>query len=280
MAMNRMMTAAVAVALMTIGGCKQQPAADDNAAATTAAAAAGIDGTWVADLASVKFDEKPDEFMLKDGAYSCPTCLPTPYTNFAADGAFHPVADRPNFDALSISIVDDKTVKFTRRKGDKEVSNNTLTVSADGKTATNSWADFNNANGQQTTGSATLRRVGDAPAGAHAISGKWAIDKPGNISPEALTATYKVDGDTLNGEFGTGEKFAAKLDGTPTKVEGDAASAMVSAKREGDGYKLAYTVNEKVVDEVTLSPAADGTIAVVAFDPRDQSKVSYTLKRK
>lgn len=277
--MNRMMTAAVAVALMTIGGCKQQAATDDNAAATPAAAA-GIDGTWVADLASVKFDEKPDEFVLKDGAYSCPTCLPTPYTNFAADGAFHPVADRPAFDSLSISVVDDKSVKFTRRKGDKEVGHNTLTVSADGKTATNNWVDLNNANGQQTTGSATLTRVGDAPAGAHAISGQWKIDKPGDISPEALTATYKVDGDVLNAEFGTGEKFAAKLDGTPSPVEGDAASATVSAKREGEGYKLAYTVNNKVVDELTITPAADGTMSVVAFDPRDQSKVSYTLKRK
>lgn len=277
--MNRMMTAAMAVALMTIGGCKEQPAADANEAATPAAAT-GIDGTWVADLASVKFEETPDEFTLKDGAYSCPTCLPTPYTNFAADGAFHPVADRPSFDSLSISVIDDKSVKFTRRKGDKEVGSNTLTVSADGKSATNSWVDLNNANGQQTTGNATLKRVGDAPAGAHAISGKWTIDKPGEISPEALTASYKVDGDVLSAEFGTGEKFAAKLDGTPTKVEGDAASAIVSAKREGDGYKLAYSVNDKVVDELTLTPAADGTMNVVAIDPRDQSKVSYTLKRK
>lgn len=277
--MNRMMTAAIAVALIGLGGCREQPAADGNAT-TTAAAATGIDGTWTADLASVKFEQTPDEFLLKDGAYSCSTCLPTPYNNFPADGAFHPVADRTAFDSLSVTVVDDKSVKFARRKGDKDTGHNTLTVSADGKTATNSWVDMNNANGQQTTGSATLTRVGDAPAGAHAISGKWQLDKPGEISPEALTATYKVDGDTLNGEFGTGEKFAAKLDGTPVAVEGDAGAAMVSAKRDGDSYKLAYSVKDKVVNELTLTPNADGTMSAVSVDPRDQSKVSYTLNRK
>jgi len=169
--MNRMMTAAIAVALIGLGGCREQPVAEaDTAAAPTAAT--GIDGTWKADLASVKFEQKPDEWTLKDGVYSCSTCLPTPYTNFAADGAFHPVADRASFDSMSVSVVDDKSVKFSRRKGDKDTGNNTLTMSADGKTATNSWVDLNNANGKQTTGSATLNRVGEAPAGAHAISGQ------------------------------------------------------------------------------------------------------------
>lgn len=278
--MNRMMmTAVVAVALVSVGGCKEQPAAEGNDAAT-AAAATGIDGTWTADLASVKWDQAPDEFLLKDGSYTCSTCLPTPISNFAADGAFHPVADRASYDSMSVSVVDDKSVKFVRKQGDKEVGNNTFTISADGKSATNSWVQMNNANGQQTTGSATLKRVGDAPAGAHALSGKWSLDKPGEISPEALTATYKVEGETLNGEFGTGEKFAAKLDGTPSPVEGDAGGTMISAMRDGDGYKLSYSVKDKVVDELTITPNADGTMNVVAVDPRDKSKVTYTLRRK
>ena len=36
-----------------------------------------IDGTWKADLSKLKFPEKPDVIVLKDGRYQCPTCVPT-----------------------------------------------------------------------------------------------------------------------------------------------------------------------------------------------------------
>jgi len=273
------MTAALAVAIVTLGGCKQQPAAETNTAAAAPADAGSIDGTWKADLASVKFDQKPEEWSIKDGLYSCSTCLPTPYKDFAADGAFHPVSDRPAFDNLSISVVDDKTVKMARQKAGKDVGHNEMSVSADGKTLTNNWTAMDNANGKETSGSVTFNRVGDAPAGAHAISGQWAINQPSNISPEALTATYKVNGDMLDATFGTGESFSAKLDGTETPIKGDSAAATVSATRDGAGYKVTTKVAGKVVDVRTMTPAADGSVDVVATDPRDDSKVSYKLVR-
>lgn len=278
--MNRMMmTAAIAVALVSVGGCKQQPAADDNSVAAPAAAAASIDGDWKVDMATVKFEVPPDEWTLKDGAYSCATCLPTPYKDFVADGAFHPVTDRPSYDNMSITTVDDKTVKIARQKAGKDVGNNTMTVSADGKTLTNNWVQLDNANGKQTTGSVTFNRVGDAPAGAHAVSGKWAINTPSNISPEALSANYKVDGDTFTASFGTGESFTAKLDGSETPITGDSAGATTSVVRDGAGYKITTKVSGKVVDIRTLALAGDGTIDMVSTDPRDNSKVSYKLVR-
>ncbi len=276
--MNRMMTAALAIAFLGAGACNQQPAADTNAAAP-AAEAGSIDGTWVADLSTVKFEQAPDEFSLKDGVYSCATCLP-PITNFAADGAFHPIADRPTYDSLSVSQVDGQTVKFVRRKGDKEAGNNSWTVSADGKTLTNKYTTLNNANGKATNGETTLTRVGEPVAGAHAVSGKWAVDKVGNMSPEALTVTYKVDGDVLTTTAATGETYAAKLDGSETPVKGAADGAVVSAVREGGGYKLTSKRGGKVVDETTLTPSADGTLAIVSVDPRDNSKVSWTARRQ
>ena len=79
--MNRMMTAAFAITFLGAGACNQQPAADANVEAP-AAEVGSIDGTWVADLGTVKFDEAPDEFSLKDGVYSCATCIP-PITNLS-----------------------------------------------------------------------------------------------------------------------------------------------------------------------------------------------------
>jgi hypothetical protein len=44
-----------------------------------------IDGTWKADLSKLKFPEKPDVIVVKDGRYQCPTCVPT-RIDIAADG--------------------------------------------------------------------------------------------------------------------------------------------------------------------------------------------------
>lgn len=276
--MNRMMTAAFSIAFLGAGACNQQPAADANVEAP-AAEAGSIDGTWVADLGTVKFEQAPDEFSLKDGVYSCATCIP-PITNFTADGAYHPIADRPTYDSMSVAQVDAQSVKFVRRKGDKEAGNNSLIVSADGKTLTNKYTTLNNANGKATSGETTLTRVGEPVTGAHAVSGKWTVDKVGNMSPEALTVTYKVEGDVLTTTAATGETYAAKLDGSETPIKGAADGAVVSAVRDGGGYKLTIKRAGKVVDETTLTPSADGTLAFVSVDPRDNSKVSWTARQQ
>ena len=276
--MNRMMTAAFSIAFLGAGACNQQPAADANVEAP-AAEAGSIDGTWVADLGTVKFEQAPDEFSLKDGVYSCATCIP-PITNFTADGAYHPIADRPTYDSMSVAQVDAQSVKFSRRKGDKEAGNNSLIVSADSKTLTNKYTTLNNANGKATSGETTLTRVGEPVTGAHAVSGKWTVDKVGNMSPEALTVTYKVEGDVLTTTAATGETYAAKLDGSETPIKGAADGAVVSAVRDGGGYKLTIKRAGKVVDETTLTPSADGTLAFVSVDPRDNSKVSWTARQQ
>ena len=276
--MNRMMTAAFAIAFLGAGACNRQPAADVNVEAP-AAEAGSIDGTWVADLGTVKFEQAPDEFSLKDGVYSCATCIP-PITNFTADGAFHPIADRATYDSMSVAQVDAQSVKFVRRKGDKEAGNNSWTVSADGKTLTSKYTTLNNANGKATSGETTLTRVGEPVAGAHAVSGKWAVDKVGNISPEALTVTYKVDGDVLTSTAATGESYTAKLDGSETPIKGAADGAVVSAVREGGGYKLTFKRGGKVVNEQSVTPSEGGTLVFVSFDPRDKSKASWTARRQ
>ena len=87
--MKHVFVTATAFALVaSLGACKKDAAAD-TAATTEATKGTGIDGTWVVDINSVKITGKPVDVMLKDGTYSCTSCVPA--VKVAADGAFHAV---------------------------------------------------------------------------------------------------------------------------------------------------------------------------------------------
>ena len=90
--MHRTMTAAMAaVSLLAIAGCRQTKSVEirrmPRIVPRQPAVAGSIDGTWKADIDSIQFDQKPDEYLLKAGQYSCKSCA-SAYT-VAADGAFH-----------------------------------------------------------------------------------------------------------------------------------------------------------------------------------------------
>ena len=278
----RMITCtAIAAALLALSACSREDATEADEAATTQASAvdvAALNGTWKADLASLKFEGKPDEFLLQGGTYKCNTCIP-PLTA-AADGQFHPVADRPYYDSLSVKVVDDRTVEFRRRKGDKEVSNNTLQVSEDGNVLTNKFHDATTPNAPPIDGSATLNRAGPAPAGAHAISGQWTPQRIGEYSEDALNMTYAIDGNKVT-QSSAGQGYTAELGGPAVAVQGDAGGTMVAVAREGNnGLRETYTRDGKEVGITTIVPNADGaSLTVTSTDPRDGSKVIWTSKK-
>src|ERR1700749_402318 len=101
--MRKTMTAAMAaVSLLALASCRQTTVSGNESASENAAAPAAstgvIERTWKADIDSVQFDQKPDEYLLQAGQYSCKSCAPA-YT-LAADGAFHPVS-LPYADSMS-----------------------------------------------------------------------------------------------------------------------------------------------------------------------------------
>jgi hypothetical protein len=268
-------TAIAAALVLTLPGCQQESTAGNEAAATEAAGdLTALNGTWKADLASLKFEQKPDEFSLKDGSYTCATCIP-PITA-VADGQFHPITDRPYYDSLSIKAVDDKTVEFHRKKGDTEVANNTLTVSADGNTLTNKFHDATTPN-SPIDGTATSKRAGPAPAGAHAISGQWNPERIGDYSQEALNTTLSIDGNKVTSTV-AGQTYTAELDGPAVAIQNDTGGTTVKVTREGaNGLRETFIRDGKEVGILTTVPSADGKSAVMTnTDPRDGSKVSWT----
>jgi hypothetical protein len=269
-----------AAVLLMLPACQQQEAASDAPAAEAAAASVeALNGTWKVDLASLKFEQKPNEFVLKDASYSCPTCLP-PLTA-AADGQYHPVADRPYYDSMSIKTVDDRTVEFRRKKGDKEVSSTILTVSEDGKTLTSKFVDATTPNSPPIEGTSTSTRAGPAPEGAHAISGKWMPDKFADYSEQALDISYQISGNKVT-QTSQGQSWTAELGGPAVAIQNDPGGTMVAVAAEGaNGLRETYTRDGKEVGVNTLIPGADGkSLAYTGFDPRDQSKVTFTANKK
>ncbi len=273
------MTAAALALAATACNRSEAPAGGENAAGEASAEAgdlSALNGVWQADLETVKFEGKPDEFLLQDGTYKCNTCIPP--LAVAADGQFHPVADRPYYDSMSVRAADDRTVEIKRRKGEREVSSSTMQVSADGNTISNKFRDATN-EGNEFEGSTTLRRAGPAPAGAHAISGQWTPEKVGDYTEDALKVTVQVDGNTVTSSV-QGQTYTAELGGPAVAVQNDPGGTMVAVSREGAGFKETYTRDGKEVGILTVMPDTDGqSVTITSSDPRDGSKTSWTAKK-
>ncbi|QIK95881.1 hypothetical protein G7076_04830 [Sphingomonas sp. HDW15A] len=238
-----------------------------------------LTGSWIVDLASAKFEGKPNEFIIANGTYDCITC--TPPLKVAADGQFHAVADRPYYDSMSVKSVDDRTVEFRRRKGDREVSSTSIQLSPDGNVLTTKFRDATNPDVPAIEGTSTSKRAGPAPAGAHAVSGQWIPDRFQDYSKEALKVTFKIDGDkvTMNSQ---GSSYIAQLGGPAVPIKGDTGGTMIAVAREGsNGIRETSTRDGKEVNISVIQPSADGkSVTVTSTDPRDGSKTTYTAKKQ
>src|SRR5690242_18381728 len=228
--MRKIVIAALAaVSLVSLAACNKYGGGGSNASGNAAAPAAGADaisGTWKADLSTVQMSGKPDEILLKDGKFDCSTC--TPPITLAADGAFHPVTGRPYADSMSIKVDDDHDVTRTDKKAGKVMYEGKYALSSDGNTLTINFTDSSTPNAPPTKGQFVEARSAPAPAGAHAISGSWTPKNYANINDEALTTTYRLEGDTLHMSSPSGQSYDAKLDGTATPIKGDIGGTTAS----------------------------------------------------
>lgn len=270
-------TAMAAALILTLSACKQQEAAGDAPAAAESASLEALNGSWKADLASIKFEGKPNEIVLQAGTYDCKTCIP-PLT-VAADGQFHPAADRPYFDSISIKAIDNRTVEIRRRKGEREVSSTTMQVSEDGNTMNSKFTNANNPSVLPTKGTETARRAGPAPAGAHVISGQWTAERIQDYSEDALNITFRVAGDqvTMNSH---GETYTAEIGGPAVPVQGDSGGTTIALTREGNGLRETATRGGKEVNHTIIMPSADGSsVTFTSTDPRDGEKTTWTAKK-
>lgn len=282
--MHKMITVAMAAAsLIALGACKKTTTAGNelgNAANENASAAAaggeGINGTWKADINSVQFDQKPDEFLLQAGQYSCKTCTPS-YT-VSADGAFHSVS-LPYADSMAVKVIDDHSIQRTSKKGGRQTGETKVVVSADGNTLTGEFTDTSVQNSPAGKGVFTDTRVGPTIAGAHAVSGQWKPTKLANFNAESLTVTYKVDGDTVHFSSPSGYAYDAKIGGSEVPIKGDIGGTTATLTKSGNSYVETDKRGGKAISVTTFSVGADGKMHVASEDKMSGSKSSWTATR-
>src|SRR6267154_2410395 len=167
---------------------------------TKSNAQSNFDGTWKVDF-SAAMPKKVNVWMLQYGRFRCISCSPT--IEVQADGEDHSVKGQP-YDTISVKIVDDHTVREIEKKNGLNVSDEKLTVSGDGNTATDEFGNWK----------LTMTRIAKAPAGAHALSGSWQPSKMESISDRELLVTYKLEDEIFSMSRPTGQSYTAKIDGT------------------------------------------------------------------
>jgi hypothetical protein len=197
------------------------------------------------------------------------------------DGQDQKVTGNPYYDTVSITVVDDRTIEETDKKGPKTVVTSKSTVSPDGNTLTVVFTDSSATNADPVTGKGEATRVTKGPAGAHAISGSWQTAKLENLSANALLVTYQVNGDTLTMSNPTGQAYTAKLDGTDAPYKGDPGTTSVSVKQMGKN-----TIEEtdkrdgKVISVARITVAPDGKSMTVAVTDKLRGTTSQFVAEK
>ncbi|MEA3034188.1 MAG: hypothetical protein QOH86_2204 [Sphingomonadales bacterium] len=232
-------------------------------------AASPLDGTWKADLASVKWPSKPDVYVIRDGTYTCRSCVPR--VTIRADGAFHRVSGHPYYDEQAVKIVDARTVTFAQRKGGKAMGEATDTVSADGRSMTYTFRDTSSPNGKIVTGSGTEARIGHPIPGAHALSGSWRNTSMGDMTDAGLIVSMRTEGNVVHVSTPTGISYTARLGGAPAPINGDPAHTMAAMQRtNARTYVETDTRGGKVVQIITMTALPGGKAMHVAVVDRVQ----------
>jgi hypothetical protein len=163
------------------------------------------------------------------------------------------------------------------KQGSKELVRFSDTVSADHTTLTSKVT--NHVGAETVTDELTAKRVADAPADSHPLSGSWQEQQ--HLGGDLRTVQYRMTAGGFHMRW-NGQSYDAKFDGKQYPVVGDPAGTTVSVKKIDDA-----TVEEtdhrqgKVVDEIRLALAKDGnTIAVIDKDIAHGQTQTYTLEKQ
>jgi hypothetical protein len=235
-----------------------------------------FDGTWMMKMDTLQFSGTPEEYLVDHGLYRCLSCIPP--VDVKSDGSDQKVAGHDAYyDTMSARILDEKSVEFIFKKNGKVVARSSETVSVDGKTMLEEFT--NTAEPDPVTGKAGFIRVGDAPAGAHALSGKWQMRTIKNATEAGTLTTYRsIPGglNILNGR----QSYDVKFDGKDYPIGGD-RHATVSLKLIDDFTMEEVDKNDgKILTIIRMSLSQDGkTMKVESSDKLRGGTMTYTAEK-
>lgn len=188
-------------------------------------AQSAFNGTWRPDPQKPTH-EKPEVVVLTHSEYDCQSCTP-PY-KVKVDGHDQPVAGDPHFDTLMITVIDDRSIAKTAKRGGTVSVYSKETVAADGASKT----EVQTLLGMAPVAielTAKFSRVSAGPPGTHPVSGTWQMTEL-DVSNHAEDTTFKVSGGALSMTDPMGRSFTASLDGTRAPYKGSDEFDRVSLK--------------------------------------------------
>ncbi|MGA8452256.1 MAG: hypothetical protein WB707_18655 [Candidatus Acidiferrales bacterium] len=199
-----------------------------------------------------------------------------------ADGQDQTVTGHPYFDTSAMKVISDHEIEDTDKKNGKTVATSKMTVSPDGNTLTFEFNESSNSNGAPVVGKGEEIRVAKGPAGSNAISGSWRMVKMETVSDNAITWTYKVNGDELTMTTPTGQSYTAKLDGTEAPYKGDPGTTSVSVKQMGkDTIEETDKRDGKVITVFKMTLEPDGkTAKCVAEDKLRGTATEFVAEKQ
>jgi hypothetical protein len=181
------------------------------------------------------------------------------------DGHDQTIEGNHNYDTLSMTIVDDRTVTKIAKKGGNVVLEAKVLVSGDGMTKTDVQTMYDMAPRpiEFTTHST---RVSAGPKGSHAVSGEWRVID-GDLTNHAEDTIFQVSENTLSMSDRMGRSFSAKLDGTDAPYNGSDEFTSVSLKLiDKNTIEESDKKDGRVVQISLWSVGPDGKTMHVRFD--------------
>lgn len=219
-------------------------------------AQSAFNGTWVTRMSSIANTGRGITLHVKDGVYECTSC-PTPQT-IKTDGEDHAVKGEPGIDTTAITIVDPSTIRIVDKRKGKVVDETTLTAAPDGKTATYEFTDSSGTS--PVTGKAQVDRAAKGAPGSNAMAGTWKFGHWIDLSANARTFTYKVDGRSISYSDPTGKSYTAEIGGKAVVGVNPShpGQAVAVAQLAPNELRETFSRDGKVVGTSTMTVAADG----------------------
>jgi hypothetical protein len=225
-----------------------------------------FDGTWRPNYAPGP-DELPDVLSLADGIYECHSCQP-PY-RLAADGREHSIDGHPRFETLSVTVVDDRTVRTIGRRGGAITFESMMVVDPSGNAMTETRTAAMRVGEVVVPIMAPLvggadserrpvlfqfssARIGSPTSGAHLLTGSWRVVELDLLNHDEDTI-YGIADDSLTMSDRLGRSYTARLDGSIAPYLGDPRFDRVSLRR----------IDERTIEESNLK--GDAVIQVTRW---------------
>ncbi len=240
-----------------------------------------FDGTWRANNASMEYHGS-NRYALQNGVWRCDTCVPR--IAIKADGRDYQINSSlyygaPYAETESVREVNDHSIEITDKVDGKVVGINKFSTSDDGKTMSTDWKHISD-NGKESDGKFDSERVGEAPAGANKVSGKWRPVRT-STSEDIVTTSYKVTSDGLAMSDPTGDSYTAKFDGKEYPFKGDPGITGVSVRKIDDNTIEETDLREgKVIGVCRMTVDPDGkTMKVTVEDKLRKATISWTADK-